>query len=71
MRDPIRSGHAAHLKGYLPGLGTVVNLGQDMGVNVEHELVSILEQIPAPLFLAREQVAEILLAIGAYSLLSS
>jgi hypothetical protein len=39
MSNAIRRGHAAHLNGDFPGLGTVVNFGQKMAVDVDHETI--------------------------------
>jgi hypothetical protein len=36
VRDAVGCGHAAHLDGRFPGLGTVVDLGQNMAVDVNH-----------------------------------
>src|SRR5208282_6491746 len=37
MRNPVRGRHAAHFHRYLPRLGAVVNLGQKMAVDVDHD----------------------------------
>jgi hypothetical protein len=39
MSNAVRRRHAAHLDGYIPGLGAVVNLGQKVAVDVNHEVI--------------------------------
>ena len=37
VSNAVRRGHAAHFDGYIPGFGAVVNLGQKVAVDVDHE----------------------------------
>src|SRR5580692_7271802 len=39
MGNAVRRRHAAHFDGYLPGLGAIVNFGQNVAVDVDHEVV--------------------------------
>ena len=39
MSNAVRRSHAAHFNGDVPGLGTVVDFGQKMAVDVDHETI--------------------------------
>src|ERR1700677_4214838 len=39
MRNPVRRRHPAHFDSYIPRLGPVINLRQNMAMNVDHEII--------------------------------
>jgi hypothetical protein len=39
MGDTVCRRHAAHFDGYIPRLGAVVNLRQNMAMNIDHEII--------------------------------
>jgi hypothetical protein len=39
MGNAVGRCHAAHFDGYIPGFGAVVDLGQKMTVDVDHDVV--------------------------------
>jgi hypothetical protein len=40
VRDTVGSGHSAHRDRHVPRLGTVIDLGKDVGMDVNHENVA-------------------------------